>query len=131
MSYGNPKPITYALGLQAPASAVVALRVKPPIRTNRGLVVDIAAAVTVLFTAVTTPAFIRVGTVALPLRYASLNMGTAAINTSLTSRDVLGTIILDIDMARDSVTEIQLSTVAPTGGSPAGSAYMWITIAWS
>lgn len=130
MSYSNPKHVTYALGSQAFTSPI-ALLVKPPPRRNRGVVLDISTAVTVIFTAVTTPGYVRVGTTGTNAKYAELNMGTAAAGSSYNSRDIAGVIRSDIDMSRDAVNEIRIATVAPTGGTPTGTAYVWVSIDWS
>lgn len=130
MSYSNPKIITYALGVQAFTTPITRF-VKPPRRANRGVIVDIATSVTVLFTAVTTAGFVRVGTAGDNAKYAELNMGTAAANSAYTAVDVPGSIKSDIDMARDAITSVRIATIAPTGGSPAGTADVWIPIAWS
>lgn len=130
MSYSNPNVITYGLGLQAFTSAI-AIKVVPPLRHNRGVILDISCAVTILFTAVSTPAYVRVGTDADPDKYAELNMGTAASGSAYNSRDFPRAILSDIDLARDEVSDVRIATIAPTGGTPAGSAHVWIPIAWS
>lgn len=131
MSYSNPRNITYGLGVQNFTTPITRF-VKPPPRCNRAIIIDIAASITVLFTAVTTAGFVRVGTAADNARYAELNMGVAAANTAYNATDVPGSIrAIGIDMARDAITSVRIGTVAPTGGTPAGTADVWIAIAWS
>lgn len=135
-SYSNPLRMVYNFGLIAFTTAVTQL-VKPPPRINQGRVVDIHVRVTVIFTNVTTGALVNVGTVATAAKYAQLNMGVAAANTSWNLRDGGGStynealvIFSDINFARDSTTVVQMQVVAPTGGSPTGTGNLDICMAW-
>jgi hypothetical protein len=76
--YDNPIVITYGLGDQDFGAAGDALAIKPPPGVSRGRIVDSHVAVKETFTAVTTPAYIRLGTAADADFYAELNLGTAA-----------------------------------------------------
>lgn len=103
---------------------------KAPNRCNRGRVVTIHCSVTTTFTQTTTPGYVRIGTAGTANLYAELNMGSAAANTAYNDTDVTGTIKKAIDLTNDGVSVIQLSTVAPTGGSPAGVADVVADISW-
>jgi hypothetical protein len=134
MSYSNPNLVTYFY----PAlvfTAAITRAIKPPLKHTRGNVIDIHVSVTVIFTQVTTPGFVRVGTAGTNAKYAELNMGAAAANSAYSTRDAVASglkpIISDIDLVRDNVSAIQFNVVPMTGGSPTGTGDLAITIAWS
>lgn len=129
MSYADPLYVSHnypAHNFTSPITRAI----KPPRRCNRGRVEEIHVAVTTLFTQVTTPGYVNVGTAADDDKYASLNMGAAAANTAYNVTDVASAIFSDIDLVRDAVSAIQLKTVAPTGGSPAGVGDITLVLAW-
>lgn len=135
-SYSNPIRMTYSYGSLAFTAATTHL-IKPPPRVNQGRVVDIHVRVTVVFTQTTTPAYVNIGTVATAAKYAQLNMGAAAANTSYNFRDTGGTpyneanvIFSDINFSRDSTTVVQVQVVAMTGGSPTGTGFLDVCLAW-
>lgn len=84
--------------------------------------------VTEVFNEVTTPARVDTGTVADPNGYtAGASLGSLAVAASLAqlpSAGVLGNAIV-------GDTVIQLSFIAPTGGTPTGIADVQVTIQWS
>lgn len=134
--YENGRAISYvypALGFGAASSSST---IKPPRNLNQGNILDIHAAVTVLFTQVTTPAFVRLGYSGNNAYYAELNMGAAAASAGYSYRDV--TAVANnprkIDILNDPtpgvLTSVLLNFVAATGGSPAGTATVVIPIEW-
>ena len=130
MSYSNPTERSYIWPAQNFTSAITR-HIKPPVRCTRGVITDLHVSVTTLFTAVTTQGFVNVGIAGNTSKYASLGMGTAAANTAYNARDFAGAIKSDIDLVRDGVSSIQIETVAPTGGAPAGVGDVNLGIAWS
>lgn len=136
-SYSNPLRVVYGFGLLV-FTVALTTSVKPPPRCVGGRVVDIHVRVTVLFTNVTTGALVNVGTAGTAAKYAQLNMGAAAAGVSWNFRDTGGTpyveanaaISSDINLARDAVTAIQIQVVPPTGGSPAGTGFLDVILAW-
>jgi hypothetical protein len=137
-SYSNPVRLTYSFGLLA-FTAALSNQVKAPPRCNQGRVVDIHVRVTIIFTNVTTPAFVNVGTVATPAKYAQLSMAAAAAGVSWNLIDGGGgatlyneatVIFSDINFARDGVTFIQFQVVPMTGGAPTGTGFLDIEMAW-
>jgi hypothetical protein len=136
--YDNPRyRIPYVYPALAFGGASSSSTIKPPRGMNQGTIEDIHVAVTVLFTAVTTPAFVRVGYSADHDYFAELGMSTAAASAGFGSRDIAATtnvIFRKIDMVNDSVSgalaSVLVNFVAATGGSPAGTGTVVIPISW-
>ena len=122
--YDNPKTLTIPLG-SVNFGSNSASSFKLP-KGMRGRLVDIAVIGTTLFTAVSTGAFVNIGTTADPDAYASLgSLGAlAATDTFNTVNDP--TAIIDADLPAD--TQIEVSFVAPTGGSPAGVGLVYVVV---
>jgi len=108
--------------------------VQPPKGAGLGQVHDIQVSVTETFTADSTAGLVQVGISGDLSKYAELSLGTAAaaaasygsydksIFTETDSNPGL------INFATDGATII--SYISPTGGTPAGKGYVFITIAW-
>lgn len=129
-SYSNPLQLTYSFGNLNFVSGAGAYKIKPPKRCTAGRVEEIAVMVTTTFTQVTTPAYVRIGTASDNDKYAEMNMGAAAANAAYNLQDDTDAIISNINLSGDGVSEIQVTVVAPTGGSPAGVGYLNIGISW-
>jgi len=136
-SYDEAMVISYSLGSVNIGGGTTNQRIKPPPGARFGAIEDMHVSVTTTFTQVTTPAFIRVGTVDDADKYAELNMGAAAANTGygLTDHDALGIKQKVIDLGKDSdagtaITDLRIALIAPTGGSPAGVGIPTITMKW-
>lgn len=131
--YENPTTVCYSF----PALAFGGTGSTSTIRSPRGLVQgnirDIHAAVTVLFTAVTTPAYVRLGYSGTAAYFAELSMGTAAASAGYNLRDA-GTISRKIDLVNDAtsgaLSGVLVTFVAATGGTPAGTATVTVVIDW-
>lgn len=128
MAYDNETVVSYSLGSVNMATGSTQV-IKPPKGLSRGRIIDVHAYVTVLFTQVTTPGYIRLGKSGTAAYYAEVNMGAAAATTAYNLRDN-GTISRQIDLVADSVNDVLVTLVAPTGGSPAGTAGITIVIGW-
>lgn len=131
--YDNPVVITYSFGsINFGSGSAYAL--KPPPGVSRGKIVDIQVQVSTLFTAVTTPAYIRLGTSGDADFYAELNMGTAAATDAYGIRNISGgydaVVFRSIDIVQDNLSQVEVVFVAPTGGTPAGVGVVNIAIAW-
>lgn len=131
--YDNPVVITHCFGSVNFASGS-ASALRPPPGLTRGKIVDIQVQVATLFTAVTTPAFIRLGSSGDADFYAELNLGTAAATDAYGIRNIAGgydaVVFRSIDIVQDNLAQVEVVFVAPTGGSPAGAGVVNITIAW-
>lgn len=135
--YDNPTRITYTYPALAFGGASSSSTIKPPRGKFQGTIEDIHVAVTVLFTAVTTPAFIRLGYSGDHDYYAELNMGTAAASAGFGTVDIAGgtsPIYRRIDLKNDPIpgvlTAVLINFVAATGGSPAGTGSVNVAIGW-
>lgn len=124
--YDNPQTVTYSFGEHDFGAAGDALAIKG-LPGKKGKIRDIGVAVTETFNAVTTSAFIRLGTAADPDAYAELALGTAADTNYFNVLDDTDAIIAaDVPAS----TQIEVAFVAPTGGTPAGKGYVNIVIDW-
>ena len=114
--YDNPQTITIALG-SVNFGSNGASSFKLP-KGKRGRLVDVSVIATTSFTAVSTGAFVKIGTSADDDAYASLgSLGAlAATDTFNTANDPDA--IINPDLPAD--TQIGVVFTAPTGGSPAG-----------
>lgn len=134
--YDNPLHLTYTYPALAFGGASSSSTIKPPRGKKQANIEEIHVAVTVLFTAVTTPAFIRLGYTADNDYYAELNMGTAAASAGYGTSDITASnpIFRKIDLANDPtpgvLTGVLVNFVAATGGSPAGTGTVAITLGW-
>lgn len=133
--YDNPLRVTYTYPALAFGGTSSSTTIKPPRGLNNGRIEDIHVAVTTLFTAVTTPAFVRIGYSGDTDYFAELNMGTAAASAGLGGRDfTTSPIFRGIDMVNDAtagaLSSVLVSFVAATGGTPAGTGTVSIPISW-
>ncbi len=129
MGYSNPPfSITYQFASHDFGAGAGATSFKGP-KGMVGVLRDIILFdVTETFNAVTTPAFIRVGTSGDADAYAEANLGTtAATDTFVASQDDTDAII-----AKDlpANTQIEVTYVAPTGGTPAGIGRAAVVVDW-
>lgn len=137
-SYDQPILMSYPLGDHDYGAGGDALAIQPPAGVSFGRIIDIHGAVKETFTAVTTAAFVRIGTAGDPDKFAELNFGTAADTDGFSTRDDPDA-IKDagkfIDLARDgdsgaALDQLEVALVAPTGGTPAGIASTVVMIGW-
>lgn len=100
---------------------------KAPEGYTYGYLIDVGVAVTEVFNAVTTQAFVRVGTASDADAYAELAMGAAAATDYYNTQN-------DTDSIKDSVipsyTQVEVACIAPTGGTPSGIGTVHITVRW-
>ena len=126
MSYSQPDRRAYAFGSHDFGAGGESLSVKGP-AGKKGKLIDICVSATETFNAVTTEGFVNVGTGADPDAYASFGLGTLADTDSALASTVSGDII-DPDIPAD--TQVEVTFVAPTGGTPAGIGYVNLWIDW-
>lgn len=133
--YDNPLLVTYTVAATTFGSA---FQLKPPKGLTRGTIFDIHVMVTATFTAVTTPASVQIGYTGSANYYAELNMGTAASGTSRNSSDILEPEVVvkrpiflrDDPGVGSDLTHVLLTSVAPTGGTPAGGGVISVPVGW-
>lgn len=127
MGYANPDPrISHDFGLIDFATTTTT-RIRGP-KGKTGKLRDILVGGHTLFTAVTTPAHITMGTAAAATAYADVTFGTLAADAAWVASNDMPTGLTVTDLPAD--TDIKISFTAPTGGSPAGKGYVQIVIDW-
>lgn len=127
MGYSNPlHSITYTWGVHDFGAGAGAFSFKGP-KGTVGRLKEITVTSTETFNAVTTPAYVRIGTASDADAYAELNMGTTAATDTIVASAQLGALI-DQDLPAD--TQIEVAFVAPTGGTPAGMGHVFVTVDW-
>ena len=136
--YDNPMRITYNLGLHDYGAGGDALAIPVPSGMTRCRIESIALSATETFTATTTDAKVQIGTAADADKFAQLDADTLADTDAmdLTPADDLfdngygGAGIVDVSSSGENISQLEVTLVAPTGGTPAGIAHTNITIAW-
>lgn len=129
MSYSNPDRRSYVFPAVAFGTGTAQSFQGP--KGKAGRLVDIHVSCTVLFTAVTTPAYVQVGTAATPAANAALALGTLAATDAISAKGngVTTAYTLTTDqIAAD--TQVEVTFVAPTGGTPAGTGTVAVVVDW-
>ena len=137
-SYDNPTVISYNMGELDLGAGAEAPAIRIPAGKKFARIEEIHVAVSETFTAVTTPGYVRLGTAADADKFVELNMGTAADTNGYGTSDDADAIksagkFIDLDRDGDAgvaLTQLELNTVQPTGGTPAGRGYLTVAIAW-
>lgn len=124
MSYSIPNRMSYSFGEEDIADAARALSVRGPTGKD-GRLVSVSLSATETFNAVTTPAKLQIGTAADTDAYAEISIGTLAATDSVFHSFFSQNIAIPKD------TQIEITEVANTGGTPAGKAFITITIDWA
>ncbi len=127
--YDNPKTLNYHYAALAVGAGNITRKIKVPRGAKRARVLDIHAFATVIFTQVTTAARAQVGVAGTLDKFADLNIGGLAANAALCMTSTNGP-EQDWVAVDDNVTELTVTFVAPTGGSPTGTASFDIAIEW-
>lgn len=125
-SYSNPAYLTFVLPAVDFGAGDSARAIKLPAGFSAGRLIDVGVAVTETFNAVTTPAFVRIGTASDADAYAQLQMDAAAATDFWNTQDDTDAII-DADIP--DITQLEVACIAPTGGTPAGIGSVHILIA--
>lgn len=130
MSYSNPDRRSYGWGIHDFGSGGESYSITGP-KGKTGRLVAIHVAATETFTTTTTAARVDVGTAADTDAYASFNLGALADTDSASTDD--GTTDTDaiISASIPADTQVEVTLVAPTGGTPAGMGVPTIWIDWA
>jgi hypothetical protein len=137
--YDNPLTISYNFGSHDFGAGAGAHAVQRPYGTTMCRIEEIhVGPITETFTADTTAAFVRVGTASDPDKFAELAMATAAATDGYGTNDDNDAIKAAgkfIDLNRDgdsgaSLDQLEVTFVAPTGGTPAGIGVPTVVLAW-
>jgi hypothetical protein len=140
--YDNPLTLSYSVGLTNEVDiadgSVLALAIQRPLGMTMCRVREIHVQVTETFTADTLAAHILIGTAADPDKFADLSMGVAAATDGYGTNDYPAAIKSAggfIDLNRDgdssaSLDQLEVTTVANTGGTPAGKGIITVVLSW-
>jgi hypothetical protein len=125
MSYSDPRPYCISAYHDFGAGGE-AMTFRGP-KGKQGTIKEINVDSFELFTNTTTEAFIRLGSATSGYEYVNMGLGTLAdaANAQLTA--------VDADLVLEALpadTDIHLTLVAPTGGTPGGKAHYHIMIEW-
>lgn len=130
MSYSDPDRRNYGFGIHDFGAASESLSIKGP-KGKAGRLIAIHASATETFNAVSTSARIDVGTAADTDAYASFVLGTLADTDSASTDDGVTDTDAIISAEIPADTQVEVTFVAPTGGTPAGMAAVNIIIDWA
>lgn len=97
-----------------------------------GKLIAIHVAATTTFTATTTAGRVDIGTAATTNAYAAFPLGTLAATDAISSDDLDQTaaIITALGSNIPGDTQVEMTFVAPTGGSPAGVGSVMVIVDW-
>lgn len=126
MSYSNPNRMCYSFGAVDFGAGGEVVSIQGP-SGKAGRLIDVMLSATETFTDDTTTGKVRIGTAADPDAYAELDCLTTADTDSISATGQSGAII-DADIPAD--TQVEVTMVAPTGGTPAGIGYVTVVIDW-
>ena len=127
MSYSNPLCVTYKFASHDFGAGAGATSFKAPAGYTAGRLIDVGLMdITETFTNTTTPAYVRVGTASDADAYAQLDCGVAAATDCYNTKNDTDAII-DADL---DGSQIEVTFVAPTGGTPAGIASAFVVVEW-
>mgnify|MGYP003135288233 FL=1 len=125
MSYSNPTPYCFTF-LHDFGAASEALIFRGP-KGMQGTIQEVEAIAYETFNAVTTEASIELGSSAGTAEYVNMGLGTLADGDEQRMTDTAADLVL---AALPADTDIHITFNAPTGGSPAGKAYVQIMVHW-
>lgn len=127
MGYANPRQsINYSFG-KVDFGTSTLTRIRGP-KGLQGRLREVEVGGDTLFTAVTTPAHVKIGTAASATAYADLTLGALAADAAWAASNDLPAGITNRSLPAD--TDILIAFTAPTGGSPAGKGFPSIAIDW-
>lgn len=125
MGYSSEQFITYSFGGQDFADAADTFSFKLP-EGKQGRLVDVSISAYETFNATTTEAFLDIGTAADADAYAHCGLGTTADTDTYLASANAGDII---SATIPAGTQVEVTMVANTGGTPAGKGVINIIVA--
>ena len=125
MSYSDPRPYCISATHDFGAGGE-AMTFRGP-KGKQGTIKEINVDSYETFTSVTTEAFIRLGSATSGYEYVNMGLGTLADAANVSMTAVAADLVLE---ALPADTDVHITLVAPTGGTPAGKAHYHIMIEW-
>lgn len=137
-TYDRPFTVPYCFGVIDFGAGNVASAIPKPYGMTFARIEEISVSVSETFNQVTTPGYVRVGTASDADKFAEMNMGAAAITDGYSTKDDTDAIKaagLNINLASDgdsgaALAQLEVTFVAPTGGTPAGIGIPTIVVSW-
>lgn len=130
MSYADPDRRIYTFANVDFGAGDSAQSFQGP-KGKKGRLIDIHLSATETFNSVTTDGYTDIGTAADPNAYAHFVQGDLAATDSVCGTDGVTDTdwLIDADIPAD--TQVEVTMVAPTGGTPAGIATVTIIVDWA
>jgi hypothetical protein len=137
--YDAPKQQSYNFGSHDFGAGAGAHAIQRPVGMVSGRVAEIhVGPITEVFNAVTTPGYVRIGTAADADKFAELNMGAAAVSDGYGTNDDPDAVkdagkFIDLNRDGDSgacLDQLEVTFVAPTGGTPTGIGVVAVMMEW-
>ena len=125
MSYSNPTSYCFTY-LHDFGAATEALIFRGP-NNKQGTIEEVEVIAYETLNAVTTEAAVNIGSTAAGTEYVSMGLGTLADGDEQRMTDTAADLV---SSGLPADTDIHLTLKAPTGGTPAGKAYVQIMIQW-
>ena len=133
MAYDNLKTLTYGYAGVNFASGNATHKVAVPRAAQYARVLDIMVEATVTFTQTTTPGLVQVGDGTTANKFGQLSLGGTAAGSTIGSGD---SPVRTADYLKGNYNsgaglhDLTITFVAPTGGTPAGTGNVFITIGY-
>lgn len=133
--YDNLKVVSYTFAGVNFAAGTSTKKLKVPRGAQLARVLDIILQASIVFTQVTTPALVQIGDGTTPDIFASLNVGGLAAGSTIGAGDITGGIwkanYLGYNYnAGAGLHDLIATLVAPTGGTPTGTADVLIVVGY-
>lgn len=133
--YDNLKTVCHSFAAVSLASGNVTKKLKVPRGAQMARVLDILMAASVTFTQTTTPAVVQVGDGTTADAFASLTVGALASGSTLGGGDVANGVFKAVYLAGNynsgaGLHDLIVTFVAPTGGTPAGTADVIVIVGY-
>ena len=125
MSYSDPRPYCISAYHDFGAGGE-AMTFRGP-KGKQGTIKEINVDAFEVFNAVSSEAFIRLGSAASGYEYVNMGLGTLADGANAQLTAVAADLVLE---ALPADTDVHITLVAPTGGTPTGKAHYHIMIEW-
>ena len=128
MSYSDPRPYTYSFGeIDFGALSTDERLVITGPSGKQGTIKEVLVSATETFTSDTTEGAVNLGSAAAGAQYVAMGLGTLANANDQRMTDTAADLVLE---AVPADTDIHVTFVAPTGGTPAGKGFVQIMIEW-
>lgn len=136
MSYSQPNRLSFETGVHTFSAGDAARKIAVPKGARFARIANIHVAGTTTFNAVTTSAKVQLGNDTTAAKYANFDVATLAAGSAVDLADKPTAVVADyreyIDCGAEgeNLSDIKVSLIAMTGGTPAGAGIVSITLDW-